>query len=212
MANRLNGQVAVITMTRDTQRKYVQPVFRSIALVVMPFLGLSGTLDTSTKGNVRQVAASNSMIDSIHCLNSLGVFFSLLAAIATIIRLTSFCLIVPFLVSLHLFFVCLAIAVIGCIVSCSVLLLAFSGRLAPAILTLRACPMHTILSWVKFRIRFSSLAFRAGLFYDAVRHCCFSIKQSCLGPIAGYIPVVGSLHSTAYPVTVKSFLGGCCCG
>jgi len=73
-----------------------------------------------------------------------------------------------------------------------------SHSLAETLLTFR-------IPFVKFIQRFLRLAFSANFRYVRVRHNCFLIKQLCLGPIAGHVPVVGSLYCNHSKYHVNTF-------
>ena len=177
------------TMTRATNRNYIEPMFWFIAFMVMIVLCL---LTTRTHQRHRP-------------WHSLG-FYSIIN------NAFGLCLYLVFLSILFLgifIFICLAIPFCGqttspfplfCFIVFFARLLAFFSLVIFVLLdfstqlTIRKKPAFRFFIPRKFQNRFSFFAFGTLFCYDLFRHNCFSNKQLCLEPVARHNLAVGSFY------------------
>ena len=175
-------------MTFNTNRNNIKPILRGITFVVMVMFCLFWALRAFQSIRAKQIASSNSVINSIYGFDFFRIStfsasisnFILFAIIIVVFSTYSFfCFLVTLLCSPMLFFTFLALSVL-----------------------LTTSPAKDLVSiflstvFIELRQRFYLVALRTSFGYDLLRHNCFSIKQLCSGPVLGYIPTSGSFYYT----------------
>ena len=162
-------------MTRRTDRYDMKPMLGSVTEIVMVFTRrlATGTLKAISGW---KLTCTNGVIEHPASLAFFGPANFAFEKVSALCRLAAFIPVV-FLEIFNSFGLLVASPL-------SVFDMWQSGIRKNAFLTGVVKSILMTLVFVEFRSGFNELAFDARLAYNRVRHLCFSIKQSCLEPVA----------------------------
>ena len=187
-------------MTSRTNRNDIQQMFWAISFVMMVLFRLRTAVFTLQGIRTRQFAEFDGISNNILCF----LQFRMNKKINFSCFLTSFALIIMFLYNFtfctqsitFLFF--LAFFALEVTFLCRFEFLRILSSPLTFFHTKFALVMMSIfpyLIFMKFRDRFNLFASATSFSYDSLRHGFLLIRKSCLGPVAGQAPAVGSLYN-----------------
>lgn len=199
-------------MTRTTNRNNIKPMLWLIAFVVVVLLCWFRAIMTKLSIRARQFSCFNCVIYGTFGLHKVWIFGMITFFSCQVNLFSFFSLTIMFLIVFHIsfplfgfsifptsfaigsfaFFGLLILLLVGLAFSC---FLIFTVHNQQANLAIYLNSIFATTGFMKFRNWLDFLAFAASFCYELLRHGFSPCKKSsCLEPVAGYAPAVGSLY------------------